>query len=250
MSAVESVAMAVGRAEPVTVALYNAGRLRLADLPGWRPSLVSTPMMVEDGRRLLISNLDFAFATRNVGGLLLEPSSRKIERPTIQWGDFDLSIHEEDDVFSLSAVEYCHLFPDAHDFQVTTAMRMSASFPWVSPAINLPALPPRRVVDAGYYDNYGGNLSALWLSKMSGRLEAKTSGVLVVQIRDNVSQGARTEIDFDRIEAADSPLGRLVWHGGSKVVGPGLQAISTPLISLTNARTWTMAFRNDEQVDL
>ncbi len=217
---------------------------------GWRPTLAYTPMMVEDGRRLLISNLDLAFATRNVGGLLLEPSSRKIERPTIQGGDFDLSIHEEDDVFSLSAVEFFRLFPKAHDFQVTTAARMSASFPWVSPAINLPTLPPRRVVDAAYYDNYGVNLSSLWLSKMSAWLEENTSGVLVVQIRDNVSQGARTEIDFDRIQPENSLLDRLVWHGGSKLIRPGLQAISTPLIGVTNARTWTMAFRNDEQVDL
>jgi hypothetical protein len=217
---------------------------------GWRPSLVYTPMMVEDGRRLLISNLDLAFATRNVGGLLIEPSSRKIERPTIQGGDFDLSIHEEDDVFSLSAVEFFRLFPDAHDFRVTTATRMSASFPWVSPAINLPTLPPRRIVDAGYYDNYGVNLTALWLSKMSGWLRENTSGVLVVQVRDKVSQGARTEIDFDRLGGDDSPLDRLVWHGGSKVFRPGLQAITTPLIGLTNARQWTMAFRNDEQVDL
>lgn len=217
---------------------------------GWRPSLVFTPMMVEDGRRLLISNLDLAFATRNVGGLLIEPSSRKIERPAIQGGDFDESIHEEDDVFSLSAVEFFRLFPEAHDFRVTTAIRMSASFPWVSPAINLPTLPPRRVVDAAYYDNYGVNLSALWLSKMSDWLEANTSGVLVVQIRDNVSQGARTEIDFDRAGPEDAPLDRLVWHAGSRLLRPGLQAISTPLIGITNARTWTMAFRNDEQVDL
>ena len=217
---------------------------------GWRPSLVFTPMMVEDGRRLLISNLDLAFATRNVGGLLIEPSSRKIERPAIQGGDFDESIHEEDDVFSLSAVEFFRLFPEAHDFRVTTAIRMSASFPWVSPAINLPTLPPRRVVDAAYYDNYGVNLSALWLSKMSDWLEANTSGVLVVQIRDNVSQGARTEIDFDRVGTVDTPLDRLVWHAGSRLLRPGLQAITTPLIGVTNARTWTMAFRNDEQVDL
>jgi hypothetical protein len=207
-------------------------------------------MMVEDGRRLLVSNLDLAFATRNVGGLLIEPSSRKIERPTFQGGDFDESIHEEDDVFSLSAVEFFRLFPAAHDFRVTTAIRMSASFPWVSPAINLPTLPPRRVVDAAYYDNYGVNLSALWLSKMSDWLEANTSGVLVVQIRDNVSQGARTEIDFDRVGPEDTPLDRLVWHAGSRLLRPGLQAVTTPLIGVTNARTWTMAFRNDEQVDL
>lgn len=217
---------------------------------GWRPSLVYTPMMVEDGRRLLISNLDLAFATRNVGGLLIEPSSRKIERPTIQGGDFDLSIHEEDDVFSLSAVEFFRLFPDAHDFRLTTAIRMSASFPWVSPAVNLPTLPPRRVVDAGYYDNYGVNLSALWISKMSDWLRENTSGVVVIQIRDNVSQGARTEIDFDRLGAAESTLDRLTWNGISKLVGPGLQALSTPLAGVTNSWQWTMAFRNDEQVDL
>ena len=217
---------------------------------GWRPSLVYTPMMVEDGRRLLISNLDLAFATRNVGGLLLEPSSRKIERPTIQGGDFDLSIHEEDEVFSLSAVEFFRLFPRAHDFRVSTAIRMSASFPWVSPAINLPTLPPRRVVDAAYYDNYGVNLSALWLSKLSSWLQANTSGVLVVQVRDKVSQGARTEIDFDRLSGGDSLLDRLVWHGGSQLIRPGIQAIATPLVGVTNARSWTMAFRNDEQVDL
>jgi hypothetical protein len=217
---------------------------------GWRPSLVFTPMMVEDGRRLLISNLDLAFATRNVGGLLLEPSSRKIERPAIQGGDFDQSIHEEDDVFSLSAVEFFRLFPRAGDFQVTTAIRMSASFPWVSPAFNLPTLPPRRVVDAAYYDNYGINLSALWLSKMGQWLQENTSGVLVVQVRDKVSQGARTEIDFDRVGGDDTPLDRLLWHGGSRLVRPGLQALSTPLVGVTNARQWTMAFRNDEQVDL
>jgi hypothetical protein len=127
---------------------------------------------------------------------------------------------------------------------------MSASFPWVSPALNLPTLPPRRVVDAGYYDNYGINLSALWLSKMSQWLQENTSGVLVVQIRDKVSQGARTEVDFDRLSGDDSLLDRLVWNGGSKLLLPGLQALTTPLVGLTNARQWTMAFRNDEQVDL
>lgn len=216
---------------------------------GWRPSMVYTPMMVEDGRRLLISNLDMAFATRNVGGLLIEPSSRKIDRPTIQGGDFDMSIHDEDDVFSLSAVEFFRLFPKAHDFRVTTAVRMSASFPWVSPAINLPTLPPRRVVDAAYYDNYGVNLTALWISKMSSWLKENTSGVVVVQIRDNVSQGARTEIDFDRL-GPDSAADRFVWNAGGKLLSSGIQAVTTPLSGISNARQWTMAFRNDEQVDL
>jgi hypothetical protein len=81
-------------------------------------------------------------------------------------------------------------------------------------------------------------------------LRENTSGVLVVQVRDKVSQGARTEIDFDRLGADESVLDRLVWHGNSKVLRPGLEAITTPLIGVTNARQWTMAFRNDEQIDL
>ncbi len=216
---------------------------------GWRPSMVYTPMMVEDGRRLLVSNLDLAFATRNVGGLLIEPSSRKIDRPAFQEADLDQSIHEEDDVFSLSAVEFFRLFPEAHNFRVTTGVRMSASFPWVSPAVSLPTLPPRRVVDAGYYDNYGVNIAALWLAKMRPWIKANTSGVIVVQIRDHVSQGARTEIDFDRL-INSSPLDRITWHATRELLIPGIQAISTPLLGLTNARQWTMSFRNDEQVDL
>ena len=39
---------------------------------------------------------------------------------------------------------------------------MNASFPYISPAVSLPVDPPRRVVDAGYYDNYGVNLAAAW----------------------------------------------------------------------------------------
>jgi hypothetical protein len=120
----------------------------------------------------------------------------------------------------------------------------------VSPAVNLPTLPPRRVVDAGYYDNYGVNLTALWISKMSDWLKENTSGVVVIQIRDNVSQGARTEIDFDRLGQPDSALDRLTWNGLSKLIRPGLQAVTTPLIGVTNSWQWTMAFRNDEQVDL
>lgn len=235
-----------GRGSPFARPLqdYAAG-----ERMGWRPSLVYTPMMVEDGRRLLISNLDLAFATRNVGGLLLEPSSRKIERPAFQEEDLDQSIHMEDEVFSLSAIEFFRLFPNAHDFGVSTAVRMSASFPWVSPAVSLPTLPPRRVVDAGYYDNYGVNLAALWLTKVREWLVANTSGVVVIQIRDSVSQEARVEIDFDRLTDW-SGLDRLTWQAPRDLLIPGFQAVGTPLSGVSNARQWTMSFRNDEQVDL
>ena len=49
-----------------------------AEALGWLPSLVYTPMMIEDGRRLIVSNLNLQFISRNVGGLLVEPESKKV----------------------------------------------------------------------------------------------------------------------------------------------------------------------------
>ncbi|HKO90053.1 MAG TPA: hypothetical protein VJU61_02810, partial [Polyangiaceae bacterium] len=55
-----------------------------------------------------------------------------------------------------SGFELARLLPEAFGaFPVRTAARLSAAFPYVSPAAVLPTQPRRRVVDAGYYDNYG-----------------------------------------------------------------------------------------------
>lgn len=225
------------------------------ELLGRRPSMVYTPMMVEDGRRLLISNLDLSFVARNLGGMLLEPESRKINHLAYFEDKSDREILLKDDVISLSAVEFFRIFPDAHDFRMSTAMRMSASFPWVSPAVSLPTSPPRRVVDAAYYDNYGVNMAAMWLTELRDWLAARTSGVVVIQIRDHISQIARTNLDFDRespeaSQASAGLLDGLTWQANRRVVGAGSQAITTPLSGISSARQWTMSYRNDEQVEL
>ena len=44
---------------------------------------------------------------------------------------------------------------------------MSSTFPYVTSAAALPTDPPRHVVDAGYYDNYGVNLAAAWICEPS-----------------------------------------------------------------------------------
>ena len=52
-------------------------------------------------------------------------------------------------LLSREGVEFFRLFPDVRDsFQLSTAARMSATFPFVSPAGDLPTKPRRRVVDA------------------------------------------------------------------------------------------------------
>jgi hypothetical protein len=221
------------------------------ELLGRRPSLVYTPMMVEDGRRLLISNLDLSFVARNLGGMLLEPESRKINHLAYFEDKSDREILLKDDVISLSAVEFFRIFPDARDFRMSTAIRMSASFPWMSPAVSLPTSPPRRVVDAAYYDNYGVNMAAMWLTELRDWLAARTSGVVVIQIRDHISQTARTNLDFDReAEGSAGLLDSLTWQASRRILGPGSQSITTPLSGISSARQWTMSYRNDEQVEL
>lgn len=109
--------------------------LREAELRGDCPSLVFSPMFVEGGQRLLISNLDFHWLAEVQGN-----SYRELFKD----------------------------FPAAHAlFPVATGARLSATFPLVSPAAVLPGHPRRRVVDAGYFDTYGVHLAAAWVRHLA-----------------------------------------------------------------------------------
>ena len=100
---------------------------------GWRPSLV---LHADDGR-----GRPAAADQQPRPGLRHAERRRPAHRAVVAedraahdpGGRLRPSIHEEDDVFSLSAVEFFRLFPEAHDFQVTTAIRMSARFPGCRP---------------------------------------------------------------------------------------------------------------------
>jgi hypothetical protein len=137
--------------------------------------------------------------------------------------------------YSLSALEFFRLFPQARDFRLSTGVRMSASFPYVCPAVNLPTVPARRVVDAGYYDNYGIEVAAAWVQRNRVWLNAHTSGVVLIQIRDSISQK-------DRLEVAGAPQGLVAW------IARGLRFFTTPLGGAARARDATTMFRNDQDV--
>ena len=76
------------------------------ELQGWRPSLIVSPMLVEDGAQMAISNLDLE-------------------------GLENITLH----LFKT--------FPDAWPFlKVSTALRMNGAFPFVSPGDSLPRVRP------------------------------------------------------------------------------------------------------------
>ncbi len=167
-----------------------------AERDGRIASLVLSPMLVETGQPLLISNLNL------------------LDLPGVSEGE---------------AVEFFRWFPRAHtSFGLQTAVRMNATFPYVSPAVALPTSPPRRVVDAGYYDNYGISVAVAYLRqpKLSEWIKVKTAGVMILQIHAYPMEDPRRETRFRR----------------------AFQWLTTPLEGVGAARQASMVFRNNQEL--
>lgn len=182
---------------------YTFGRLRPLEAQGRVPSLLFSPMIVEDGRRLLLSNLDLADLVAVAVETGLPPS--------------------------LTSWEFSACFPgQLADVQLSSAARMSASFPFVCPAGQLPTTPPVRVVDAAYHDNYGVNLATSWLWKRLEQL--KDIHVIVVQIRGTLETEAR----------------------GSRALqarkGLSFSSVTTPLEGFATANLTVAGYNNDERL--
>lgn len=145
-----------------------------------------------------------------------------------------LLTHHRD--FSASAVQFYELYPTAA-ISVATAARMSASFPWVSPASELPTKELRRIGDAGYFDNYGGFVASAWIEKNFVWLKENTSGILVVQIRDST-------FGPDRRNVASVPLDD---DGNPKAtrVSRGFSELTAPIEGFGATRGAAMNFRSD-----
>lgn len=129
---------------------------------GWRPAIIYSPLLIESGRPLLISNLDLAEISKS--------DSR--------------------------AVEFFRRFPDVQGtLTLATAARMSASFPYLTPATELPTNPSERVVDAGYYDNDGIGLATalLRIPDVTHWIKDNTSGVLLLRVNAFAPQSIRGE---------------------------------------------------------
>lgn len=205
--------------------------LRAGEESGRQPSLIVSPMVIESGRRLLISNLDLQDVVATRARVMAE-----IEHRT--------GVEAPERVYARSAAQFFRLFPDSYDtFRLQTAVRMNATFPYASPAVSLPTTPPRRVVDAGYYDNYGVDLAAVWAYTNQEFIRNETSGVALIQIRAYPSE-------------LDTLLGLEPHDDGTpnvanQVIGwlkTSVQGLTSPLEAGLNARAWSMRFHNAAMV--
>jgi hypothetical protein len=131
--------------------------------------------------------------------------------------------------------DFYGLYP-GFDIRITTAARLSASFPFVAPAARASAKPATagdyHVVDGGYYDNYGITSLLGWLEDAILHLPADEIGkdlgdVLILQIRP-FANGAPTP---------------------PQPVGWGFQ-VDAPLTTLLNTRDIGQSARDQTELAL
>ncbi len=125
------------------------------------PMLLLSPTIVNDGRKLYVSPLHVSYMNSSEDTL----------------GNGGLKIR---------GVDFNRLFAnqEAEDLSFLTALRMSASFPYITPRISLPSEPPVEIMDAGISDNFGISDALRFVYVFREWIEDNTSGVIFLTIRD------------------------------------------------------------------
>lgn len=126
------------------------------------PTLILSPSIVNDGRRLIISSQPVSYLVHNTSSVLID------NQPSIE------------------EVEYSRLFwrQDADNLRFTSALRMNATFPFIMPLVTLPSEPAIEIIDAGARDNYGMKTAIKFIFSFRNWLKENTSGIVIVQIRE------------------------------------------------------------------
>ncbi|MEO5570342.1 MAG: hypothetical protein ABIT08_07255 [Bacteroidia bacterium] len=124
------------------------------------PIMMITPTIVNDGRIMVISSQPASYMLQH------DTSELKVVPDGIDFSNF----------FSEQ---------DAENLKFTSALRLNATFPYIMPAASLPSSPPIQVMDAGIRDNYGIINTLRFLYSFKDWIKDNTSGVVIVQIRDN-----------------------------------------------------------------
>jgi hypothetical protein len=148
------------------------------------PLLPLTTLVVNDGRKLVVSPHSFSFFGSGALDSLL-PQEKK------------------------QSIDFMRFFAaqDPGNLRFLTALRMSATFPFITPNVELPSNPIMKTMDTGLSDNFGIQDALRFLYVFKDWIGANTSGVVLVTIRDSekspeISTSATTQI----LEKISSPL--------------------------------------------
>lgn len=126
------------------------------------PMLLLAPTIVNDGRKLFISSMPMSYMTMPV-----------LDRPRF--------LNQK-----TKGIEFARFFEhqNASNLRFLSALRMNATFPYITPNVKLPSEPAMEIMDAGLSDNFGVSDAARFMYVFRDWIQANTSGVVIVSIRD------------------------------------------------------------------
>lgn len=154
------------------------GEYRLIESSADVPTMILGPSIVGDGRKLLMASRGVSYLSFTKPGP---------------------GVHKEKEH---DGVEFSRFFSEqgADSLSFLTALRLSASFPYITPLVNMPAKPGIELIDAGVRDNDGFELALRYIFQHREWIDKNTSGVVVVQIKANRP---------NEVPIADGPVTRL-----------------------------------------
>jgi len=151
------------------------------------PMLIISPTIINDGRRLLISSQPISYLCNDESNFF-----KKSE-------------------YKLENIEFQKIFEkqNAPNLRFTSALRMNATFPYILPTVSLPSKPRMEVMDAGLRDNYGVQSNLQFMFAFKEWIKENTSGVLLVQIRDDIFDNEDGKSVSSLSHRITSPIGAL-----------------------------------------
>ncbi len=149
------------------------------ELQGITPMMILAPTIVNDGRKLYIAARPVTFMNADI---LSSPN-------------YLLSKY--------AGIDFLTLFEDksGQELRFLSALRMSATFPYITPNTTLPTDPPIKIMDAGISDNFGLSDAIRFMFAYKEWIAENTSGVIFLSIRDSpklnpiVAESGQTLVD-------------------------------------------------------
>jgi predicted acylesterase/phospholipase RssA len=152
------------------------------------PMLLISPTITNDGRKLFISPQNTSYMCT---------STPDMKEATYQ---------------RIKGVEFMRFFKnqDAHNLNFMSALRMSATFPYIMPNVNLPSNPSMEIMDAGIADNFGITNAVKFMYVFKDWIAQNTDGVIFICIRDS-----EKELEIEKtpgtsiLQKAFNPIGNI-----------------------------------------
>jgi len=123
------------------------------------PMIIMGPTIINDGRKLFISSHYVSY----------------------------MNIMGNTSAATPEGIDFLRFYEDAgsKNLRFLSALRMNATFPYITPNITLPSQPAMEIMDAGISDNFGIADAIRFLYAFRGWFEENTSGIIILSIRDS-----------------------------------------------------------------